>query len=145
MEREPSSAGFFPTIQTVKIKTEESALMVDVTKLVAAKVKESGVSRGICTVFCPHTTAAVTLQVGTDPDVKHDLLGTLERLVPVKGKYRQPEGNSHAHIKASLVGSSLTIIVENRKLVLGSWQAIYFCEFDGPRDRSLLVRVSPDR
>jgi secondary thiamine-phosphate synthase enzyme len=146
MKPEHSTAGFFPpSMQTIKIKTEESAVMIDVTKLVAAKVKDSQVASGLATVFCPHTTAGVTLQVGVDPDVKLDMIETLERIVPRKGKYRQPDGNSGAHIKASLVGSSVTVFVENRKLVLGSWQAIFFCEFDGPRERSLLVRVSPDR
>lgn len=130
---------------TIKIKTEEKQTMVDVTKQVAAKVKEIGIASGLCTVFIPHTTAGVTLQVRVDPDVKADMLEALERAVPTKGKYRNPEGNSSAHIKASLVGSSAAVFVENRKLVLGSWQAIFLCEFDGPRERSVLVRVSPDR
>ena len=143
--REHSTAGFFPTLQTIKLKTEESAVMIDVTKLVAQRVKDSGVASGVCTVFCPHTTAGVTLQVGVDPDVKHDMMEALERAVPTRGKYRQPEGNSAAHIKASIVGSSVTFFVVNRKPVLGSWQAIFLCEFDGPRDRSLLLRITPDR
>ena len=131
-------------MMTIKIKTEERQIMIDVTKLVAAKVKESGVTSGTVRVFCPHTTGAVTLQENADPDVKLDMLDALERAVPTKGKYRHEEGNSAAHTKASLIGSSVVIFVENRKLVLGSWQAIFFCEFDGPRERSLLVRVSPE-
>lgn len=130
-------------MQTIKIKTEASQIMIDVTKLVAAKVKESGVASGIVRVFCPHTTGGVTLQENADPDVKLDMLDALERAIPTKGKYRHAEGNSAAHIKASLIGSSVVVFVENRKLVLGSWQAIFFCEFDGPRERSLLVRVTP--
>ncbi len=130
---------------TIKVKSEERQAMIDVTKMVAAKIKESNVASGVATVFCPHTTAGVTLQVGVDPDVKHDMIEALERAVPTKGKYRQPEGNSAAHIKASIVGSSVTFFVENRKPVLGSWQAIFLCEFDGPRDRSLLLRITPDR
>jgi secondary thiamine-phosphate synthase enzyme len=130
------------TMQTIKIKTGEKQRMMDVTKQVQAQVKESGVIRGSCTVFCPHTTAAVTLQENADPDVKLDMLAALDRAVPATAKYRHAEGNSPAHIKASLVGSSVTLFVENRKLVLGSWQAVFFCEFDGPRDRHLLVRVS---
>lgn len=132
-------------MQTIKIKTDANQAMTDVTKLVAARVKDSGVASGICRVFCPHTTAAVTLQENTDPDVKTDMLGALEKAIPTKGKYKHAEGNSAAHIKASLVGSSVTVFVENRKLVLGAWQAIYLCEFDGPRDRNLLVRVTSDR
>jgi secondary thiamine-phosphate synthase enzyme len=127
---------------TLKIKTDQKQSMIDVTKQIAAKVKESGVASGVCTVFVPHTTAGITTQVSTDPDVKLDMVDALDRMVPAKGKYRQPDGNTHAHIKASLVGSSVTAIVENRKLVLGTWQGIFLCEFDGPRDRSLLIRVS---
>lgn len=127
---------------TIKVKTDQKQLMLDVTKQIAAKVKESGIASGVCTVFVPHTTAGITTQVSTDPDVKLDMIDALERLVPAKTKYRQPDGNTHAHIKASLVGSSVTAIVENRKLVLGTWQGIFLCEFDGPRERSLLVHVS---
>lgn len=130
------------TMQTLKIKTTEKQRMIDVTKQVQGRVRESGVTRGVCTIFCPHTTAAVTLQEKTDPDVKRDMLDALDRAVPLKANYRHAEGNSAAHIKASLVGSSVQLFVENRKVVLGSWQAIYLCEFDGPRDRSLLIRVS---
>jgi secondary thiamine-phosphate synthase enzyme len=129
-------------MQTIKIKTQEKQRMQDVTKQVQAYVKECGVIRGTCTVFCPHTTAAVTLQENSDPDVKEDMLAALERMV--SGKFKHAEGNSAAHIKSSMIGSSVTMFVENRKLVLGSWQAVFFCEFDGPRDRNLLVRVSPD-
>ncbi|HVO29233.1 MAG TPA: secondary thiamine-phosphate synthase enzyme YjbQ [bacterium] len=132
-------------MQTIKVKTTEKQRMIDVTKQIQAQVKESGVTSGICTVFCPHTTAAVTLQENADPDVKLDMLDALDRAVPLKANYRHAEGNSAAHIKASMIGSSVSVFVENRKLVLGSWQAIFFCEFDGPRDRSLLVRVIPDR
>ena len=132
------------TMQTIKIKTLEKQRMVDVTKQVQQRVKESGVISGVCTVFCPHTTAAVTLQENSDPDVKLDLLDALDRAVPAKANYRDADGNSAAHVKASLIGSSITMFVENGKLVLGSWQAVFFCEFDGPRDRSLLVRVSGD-
>lgn len=127
---------------TLKVKTDQKQSMIDVTKQIAAKVKESGVASGVCTVFIPHTTAGITTQVSTDPDVKLDMIDALERMVPAKGKYRQPDGNTHAHIKASLVGSSVTAIIENRKLVLGTWQGIFLCEFDGPRERSLLIRVS---
>lgn len=129
-------------MHTIKVKTEQKQSMIDVTKLIAAKVKETGVASGVCTIFCPHTTAGVTTQVSTDADVRADMIDVLDKLVPAKAKYRQPDGNTDAHIKASLVGSSVTVIVENRKLVLGTWQAIYLCEFDGPRERSLLVRVA---
>ena len=128
-------------MQSLKIKTLEKQRMLDVTKMIQTKVKESGVTSGTCVVFCPHTTAAVTLQENSDPNVKLDLLDALDRAVPTKANYRDAGGNAAAHIKASMIGSSVTMFVENRKLVLGSWQAVFFCEFDGPRDRNLLVRV----
>jgi len=125
---------------SVKVKTSTREHMVDVTKQIQAEVKNSGVATGICTVFCPHTTAGVTLQENSDPDVKADMIQSLSRIVPREG-HRHAEGNSDAHIKSSLIGHSVTMFVENRKLVLGSWQAVFFCEFDGPRERNLLVRV----
>ncbi len=130
-------------MQSLKVQTTEKQSMIDVTRMVASRVRESGVGTGTAVVFCPHTTAGVTIQENSDPDVKADLLDALERAVPTKGKYRHAEGNAAAHIKSSLIGSSVTVFVENRKLVLGRWQAIFFCDFDGPRERTLLVRIEP--
>ena len=115
--------------------------MLDITRQVAQAVRESGIKDGICTIFVPHTTAAVTINENADPDVTRDILDKLERLFPRSDGYRHSEGNSSSHIKASLLGFSETVLVENGSLVLGTWQGIYFCEFDGPRTRSFLVDV----
>jgi secondary thiamine-phosphate synthase enzyme len=115
--------------------------MLDITRQVAQAARESGIENGICTVFVPHTTAAVTINENADPDVTRDILDKLDRLFPRSDGYRHFEGNSDAHIKSSLLGFSETILVENGSLVLGTWQGIYFCEFDGPRTRSFLVDV----
>jgi secondary thiamine-phosphate synthase enzyme len=115
--------------------------MVNITQEVAAAVLESGVTRGVCRVFVPHTTAAVTINESADPDVAADILAALDGLVPWNGGYRHGEGNSAAHIKASLVGPELTLLVEDGRLVLGTWQGVFLCEFDGPRKRKVLVRV----
>lgn len=113
--------------------------MVDVTSRVAEAVRADGVAEGWAQVFCPHTTAGVTINENADPDVVTDVLDTLRRLVPRDAGYRHVEGNSDGHVKASLVGSSVTIPVAAGRLVLGTWQGVYFCEFDGPRSRKLLV------
>jgi len=105
-------------------------------------VRESGVKSGVCRVFVPHTTAAVTINENTDVNVRRDILNRLEEIAPSNGTYLHSEGNSHAHIKSSLVGSSVAVFVEAGQLVLGTWQAIFLCEFDGPRTRNLMVRVS---
>ncbi len=115
--------------------------MIDVTDQVRRVVRESGVMSGLCFVFCPHTTGAVTLNENTDPDVRTDFDRALSAAIPRQGPYVHSEGNSDAHLKASLVGSSVTMLVENGKLVLGQWQAVYFCEFDGPRTRTLIVKA----
>ena len=115
--------------------------MIDVTRQVAQAVNESGVQNGICTVFVPHTTAAVTINENADADVTRDILDKLDRTFPRKDGYRHYEGNSASHIKASLFGFSETILVESGSLVLGTWQGIYFCEFDGPRTRNFIVDI----
>jgi secondary thiamine-phosphate synthase enzyme len=104
-------------------------------------VAESGVENGICVVFCPHTTAGITINENADPDVVHDILYGLDKAFPDRREFRHFEGNSSAHLKASCMGSSVTVIVEKGKLVLGTWQGIYFCEFDGPRTRNFYVKV----
>ncbi len=109
-----------------------------------AAVRKAGVRSGIAVVYVPHTTAAVTIQENADPDVRSDLLLALENAVPEKaarGAYRHAEGNSDAHVKSSLVGSSVTIVVEGGDLLLGTWQGVFFCEFDGPRRRTVHVKV----
>ncbi len=115
--------------------------MIDITGNVAAAVRESGVDRGIAVVFVPHTTAAVTINENADPDVPADILTKLADLAPERAAWRHVEGNSDAHVKSSLVGASATVIVQGGSLVLGTWQSIFFCEFDGPRDRRVQVTV----
>lgn len=128
-------------MKTLKLQTTSRVEMIDVTEQVRRVVRDSGVMSGLCFVFCPHTTGGVTLNENTDPDVRTDFDRALAAAVPRQGPYVHSEGNSDAHVKASLIGSSVTMLVENGKLVLGQWQAVYFCEFDGPRSRTLIVKV----
>ncbi len=130
------------TSKTLEIETSRRCEMIDVTDQVNEQVRQSGVRQGLCTVFSPHTTAAVTINENADPDVQRDLLMALERAVPNEG-FRHSEGNSDAHTKTSLVGPSVTVMVEGGALKLGTWQAIFLCEFDGPRRRKVWVQVIP--
>jgi secondary thiamine-phosphate synthase enzyme len=122
--------------------TSKRTEFVEITEQVRSAVRANGLAAGACVVYCPHTTAAVTVQENADPDVVHDLLLWLNRHIPkdVPG-FRHSEGNSDAHLKSSLVGTSVTVIVEGSALVLGRWQGIYFCEFDGPRTRTVQVQT----
>ncbi len=127
----------------ISVETTARAQMVDITDRVRAAVAAGGRS-GVLYVFCPHTTAGVTVQENADPDVQHDLLLALEAAVPpraARGAYRHAEGNSDAHVKASLVGSSQVVPVERGALVLGTWQGIFLCEFDGPRQRTVQLKL----
>lgn len=130
-------------MQALDIATRKRCELVDVTAEVKELVAKSGVREGLCVVFCPHTTAGITVNENSDPDVQSDFLMALERAVPNTG-FNHSEGNSDAHTKASLVGSSATLIVADGKLQLGRWQAIYLCEFDGPRRRLIWVKVQGD-
>jgi secondary thiamine-phosphate synthase enzyme len=127
--------------EILDVKTTTRTEMIDITTLVRAAIRRSGVDDGIACVFCPHTTAAVTIQENTDPSVKRDMVGHLGKLVPRDAGFEHAVDNSDAHIKSSVVGASLTLIVEGGKPVLGPWQAVFFCEYDGPRSRRVLVRV----
>jgi secondary thiamine-phosphate synthase enzyme len=113
----------------------------NITSQVRESIAKSGVSSGIAVVFCPHTTAGITINENADPDVVHDLLLGLNKAFPDRPEFQHGEGNSAAHLKASAMGSSETIIIENGKLLLGTWQGIYFCEFDPPRNRKFYVKV----
>jgi secondary thiamine-phosphate synthase enzyme len=116
--------------------------MIDVTDQIAAAIDKAGLREGMVIVYVPHTTAAVTINENADPDVKSDMLQKLATLVPKhEAYYQHGEGNSDSHVKTSLVGNSATILVEEGRLVLGRWQGIYFCEFDGPRSRNLLIKM----
>jgi secondary thiamine-phosphate synthase enzyme len=126
------------------VKTASRIEMIDITHHIAAILREEKTESGLCQVFVPHTTAGVTINENADPDVPRDILATLNRLVPADRTYRHAEGNSDAHVKASLMGASVAVMVENGMLVLGTWQSIFFCEFDGPRTRKVLVKVVND-
>ena len=132
-------------MKTFKVKTHNRAEFADVTGTVQRAVAQSGISDGMCYVYVPHTTAGITINESADPAVQADILDKLEELAPRSSRYRHREGNADSHIKASLMGSSVVIPVESGLLTLGTWQAIYFCEFDGPRSRSLLVQVVSSR
>lgn len=114
---------------------------VDITRHVIQAVEKSGIRDGLCVVYCPHTTAAITINENADPDVVSDLLFALEKTYPNRPEFRHMEGNSAAHLKSSCIGCQEVIPVENRKLLLGVWQGIYFCEFDGPRHRHFIVKI----
>ena len=128
-------------MQTLSVKTDRRTQLVDVTAQVQKAVASSSVTEGICYLYVPHTTAAITINECADPDVARDVEGATDRLIPVTGPYRHSEGNSDSHVKAILVGASQTVFVQGGKLALGRWQGIFFCEFDGPRDRKLNVKV----
>ena len=125
----------------IEVRTQRREEMVDITAEVAAAVREAGTVSGHVFVYCPHTTAGLTINEAADPDVRTDILGGLERLVPRTGGWRHAEGNADAHIKASLMGSSVLIPFKDGRLVLGTWQGVYFCEFDGPRTRNVIVNI----
>lgn len=126
----------------IELATRSRAQFVDVTRQVAEELTKSNVKSGMCYVYVPHTTAGITINENADPDVVTDLINTLEKLVPVHGNYRHAEGNSDAHLKASMMGFSQLIPVIDGRLALGTWQGIYFCEFDGPRKRKMLMGIS---
>jgi secondary thiamine-phosphate synthase enzyme len=128
-------------MEVLRVKTVRRTQLVDVTDLVEKAVAKAGVTSGMCHVFVPHTTAGVIINEHFDPDVATDLEGVFERLVPRSGPYRHAEGNSDSHAKAVLTGASQVIFVEEGKLVLGQWQGVFFCEFDGPRERKIWVKV----
>lgn len=128
-------------MQTFQVRTSTQTEFIDVTRSVQEAVRKTGVEDGICIIFIPHTTAAVTINENADPNVVQDMIMELNKVVPFKDPYHHMEGNSPAHIKASLVGCSQVVFVESGKLVLGTWQGIFFCEFDGPRNRKVHVKV----
>ena len=131
------------TTTSISVRTSRQVEMVDITGRVRELVQQSGVTDGLCIVYVPHTTAGVLINEGADPDVMTDLIAALDRMVPEAASYRHIEGNSPAHVKAVLVGSSATVILAGGHLRLGTWQAIFFAEFDGPRHREVLVQIIP--
>jgi secondary thiamine-phosphate synthase enzyme len=128
-------------IKQLRVKTDTRTELVDITQGVQRMVAESGVRSGVCYVYVPHTTAAVTINENTDPNVGRDILKELNKIIPFDDDYGHGEGNSAAHIKSTIVGMSKSVFVEEGRLALGTWQAIFFCEFDGPRDRRVMIKV----
>lgn len=128
-------------VQRFTVRTSHRTEFIEITREVQDAVKSSGVTDGVCTLFVPHTTAGVTINENADPYVMRDMIDILNSLVPQSSEYRHTEGNADSHAKSSLIGCSLSAIVENGKLLLGQWQGIHFCEFDGPRTRQVFVRV----
>lgn len=129
-------------LKTIEIKTNKQTEFMDITNDINKIIKEHNIKDGICNIFIPHTTAAVTINENADPDVKHDMIKELNNIVPFEDNYRHFEGNSAAHIKSSIMGFSESIIIDNGSLVLGTWQGIYFCEFDGPRKRKIIIKIT---
>ncbi len=128
-------------LKTIHLQTKSRTEFLDITGEVEAALRESNVSDGVCHIFIPHTTAAVTINENADPSVPRDILARLNKTIPFEGDYHHTEGNSAAHIKSSLIGCSEAVLVEGGKLLLGTWQGIFFCEFDGPRSRKVMVSI----
>ena len=128
-------------IRELTIRTGKHTEMKDITDMIRQVVDESGVKEGVCVAFVPHTTAAITINENADPDVVRDFTTELEKIVPWEDGYHHLEGNSAAHLKASMIGFSELILIEDGRLQLGTWQGVYFCEYDGPRNRKLKVKV----
>lgn len=140
-EAENIRNSYIPEMKKIPVRTHSRDELIDITREVQTAVAESGIRDGLCIVFTPHTTAAVTINENADPDVRTDMIAGLNGLAFEHMKFRHGEGNSPAHIKSSLVGCSETIIIEDGSLVLGTWQGIYLCEFDGPRSRQVCISI----
>ncbi|MFA5356276.1 MAG: secondary thiamine-phosphate synthase enzyme YjbQ [Candidatus Omnitrophota bacterium] len=128
-------------MQKIKIKSASRVELLDITDKIAGIVSQGSVKDGVCVLFCPHTTAGLTINENADPSVRKDIINALNKMVPADAGYTHSEGNSDSHIKSSLFGPSLTVIIEGGRLALGTWQGIYFCEGDGPRSREIWIRL----
>jgi secondary thiamine-phosphate synthase enzyme len=124
-------------MQSFPVRTQKHTQFLDITPDVQSWISDSGIQDGIVTIFVPHTTAGITINENADPSVTADIADALERAVPWEARYKHSEGNAAAHVKAGMMGSSVQVIVEDGRLLLGTWQAVYFCEFDGPRSRNI--------
>lgn len=127
-------------IKYINVRSKSRIEFIDITEMVQEVVKDSGVVKGVCFLFVPHTTAGITINEGADPSVQRDIVNALSRLVPHEMNYSHREGNADAHIKSSIVGTSVHVIIEEGRLLLGTWQSVFFCEFDGPRHRRVAVK-----
>lgn len=126
---------------TLQVKSHKQFECINITSQIQNLIRDSGVKDGVATIYCPHTTAAITINEGADPSVVKDLLYELDKVIPLRDNYQHLEGNSAAHIKSSIIGCSESVIIENGSIILGTWQAIFFCEFDGPRNRKVFVKI----
>ena len=132
-------------VRYINVKSRARTEFIDITEKVQEVLKETGIVSGICHLFVPHTTAAITINEGADPSVQHDIQTFLNRLVPFDGDYHHREGNSSAHIKSTIIGISHSVFIDEGRLVLGTWQSVFFCEFDGPRHRRVALKFISDR
>ncbi|MBI5102374.1 MAG: YjbQ family protein [Nitrospirae bacterium] len=132
-------------IKYINVKSRTRTEFIDITEKVQEVIKETGVVSGICYLFVPHTTAAITINEGADPSVQRDIQTLFNRMVPFEGDYLHKEGNSSAHIKAAMTGISVNLLIDEGRLVLGTWQSVFFAEFDGPRHRRVAIKVASDR
>lgn len=132
-------------VRYINVKSRARTEFIDITEKIQEVLKETGIMSGICQLFIPHTTAGITINEGADPSVQRDIQALLNRLIPFDGDYHHREGNSSAHIKASLVGISQDVFIDEGRLVLGTWQSIFFCEFDGPRHRRVALKFISDK
>ena len=130
-------------IKRIEVQTSSRTQLIDITSQVKAFLRSVEISSGVIVVYVPHTTCGITINENADPSVKEDISAFLSRIIPLNGQYSHAEGNSDAHIKASITGSSVTIIIESGSLILGTWQGIFLAEYDGPRKRSILIKVIP--
>lgn len=128
-------------IKTLTVKTSSREEFIDITDEVEKAVKDTGVKNGVCFLYVPHTTAGITINEGADPSVKKDILNALKKIAPYAAGYLHMEGNADSHIKTTIVGSSVTVLIEEGNLILGQWQSIFFCEFDGPRTRKVYLKI----
>lgn len=128
-------------MKRIQVRTSKATEMVDITEKVERAISEEEIAEGVCYLFVPHTTAGITINEGADPSVRQDILKELDQVIPREDDYRHTEGNAAAHIKASLVGSSVVVFLQGGKLCLGTWQSLYLCEFDGPRRREVWMRI----
>ncbi len=131
-------------VRYINVKSRQRTEFIDITDKIQEVIKEAGIASGICFIYVPHTTAGVTINEGADPSVQRDIQNTLSRMVPHEMNYSHREGNADAHIKSSLIGASESVIIDESRLVLGTWQAVYFCEFDGPRHRRVALKFIID-
>ncbi|MGQ9596663.1 MAG: secondary thiamine-phosphate synthase enzyme YjbQ [Thermoproteota archaeon] len=125
----------------IEISTESRQQLMEITSMIEECVRKRDVRSGVCFIYVPHTTAGITVNENADPSVARDIINTLNRLIPVDGDYTHLEGNAHAHVKASIIGHKAILLIENGELVLGTWQGVFFCEFDGPRRRRIMVKI----